>query len=114
MRVHHIAFRTHDLPRLEKFYVELLGLTVKERHGERSLWLDAGDAIVMLEQAAAGEPNIPAGSFELLAFTIMPHEKKLRLAALDAAGVVVESATDFTVYFRDPDGRRIGLSHFTG
>jgi catechol 2,3-dioxygenase-like lactoylglutathione lyase family enzyme len=114
MRVHHVAFRTHDLTKLETFYTEVLGLTVKERHGERSIWLEAGDAILMLEHAEENEPKIPAGSMELLAFTIFPGEKKKRRARLEAAGVVIERETEFTIYFRDPDGRRLGLSHFTG
>ncbi len=114
MRVHHVAFRTHDLAKLEKFYTEILGFTVKERHGERAIWLEAGEAILMLEHADKTEPKIPDGSMELFAFTIFPGEKKKRRAHLEAAGVVIERETEFTIYFRDPDGRRLGLSHFTG
>jgi catechol 2,3-dioxygenase-like lactoylglutathione lyase family enzyme len=113
MRVHHIAFRTLDLGRLEKFYVETLGLVVKARHDDRSLWLEIGEATLMLEHADEDEPKIPPGSMEFLAFTIFGQEKKAWRARLDQAGVVIEHETDFTMYVRDPDGRRIGLSHFT-
>lgn len=114
MRLHHVAFRTHDLGRLEKFYVDVLDLTVKGRHGDRSLWLEAGDATVMLEHASADEPHIPPGSMEFLAFTIIASEQHAWRMRLERNGVVIEHETDFTIYFRDPDGRRIGLSHFSG
>jgi catechol 2,3-dioxygenase-like lactoylglutathione lyase family enzyme len=114
MRLHHVAFRTFNLGRLEKFYVETLGLVVKARHENRSLWLELGDATLMLEQASEDEPEIPTGSMEFLAFTIFGPEKKAWRARLDEARVRIENETDFTIYFRDPDGRRIGLSHFSG
>lgn len=112
MRVHHIAFRTHDLPRLERFYVEVLRFSVKTRLGQRSVWLDAGDAIVMLEKAAPEEPQIPAQSMEFVAFAIRPEERTPMLDRLQAHGIPVEHKTEYTIYFRDPDGRRVGVSHF--
>jgi hypothetical protein len=33
-------------------------------------------------------------------------------ARLAAAGVAVEAQTEFTLYFRDPDGRRVALSAY--
>ena len=112
MRVHHVAFRTGDLPRLEAFYVDALGFAVIQRHGARSVWLDAGGAIVMLETREEGEPPHPSGSKELVAFSIEPDSRALRVARLAKAGVAVEASTEFTLYMRDPDGRRIGLSSY--
>jgi catechol 2,3-dioxygenase-like lactoylglutathione lyase family enzyme len=108
MRVHHIAFRTADLARLEVFYVDVLGFTVSRRQADYSVWLDAGGALLMLERAEAGEPEVPPGSMELVAFAAAPGDE----AKLAAAGVPIEARTAFTVYFRDPDGRRIALSHY--
>jgi hypothetical protein len=31
---------------------------------------------------------------------------------LEASGVVIERETDYTFYFRDPDGTLLALSHF--
>ncbi|MGH7286000.1 MAG: VOC family protein [Polyangiaceae bacterium] len=112
MRVHHIAFRTHDLAALERFYVEVLRFSVKTRLGQRSVWLDAGDAILMLEKAAQGEPKIPAKSMEFVAFAIRPTERDPMLDRLEAYGISVEHRTEYTIYFRDPDGRRVGVSYF--
>lgn len=112
MRVHHLALRTRDLARLEAFYVGVLGLAATKRDGERSVWLDAGGAIVMLERADEGEPRVPDGSKELVAFAIEPDKRAFYSDRLARAGVAVEGQTAFSVYFRDPDGRRVGLSSY--
>lgn len=112
MRVHHLAFRTGDLGRLERFYVDALGLAVIRRQDGRSTWLDAGGTIVMLELRDEGEVEHPAGSKELVAFTIEPDMRALCTERLGRAGVAIEATTDFTLYVRDPDGRRIGLSSY--
>ena len=112
MRVHHIAFRTHDLPRLERFYVEVLRFKVKTRLGQRSVWLDAGDAILMLERAAEDEPGIPPKSMEFVAFAIRHEGRTPMLDRLEAHGISIEHRTEYTIYFRDPDGRRVGVSSF--
>lgn len=112
MRVHHLAFRTGDLAKLERFYVDALGLAVVRRDAARSVWLDAGGAVVMLELRDGGEPAPPEGSKELVAFAVEPDARALYMERLARAGVAVEGTTDFTLYVRDPDGRRIGLSSY--
>ncbi len=105
--IHHLAFRTADLARLERFYVDVLGLAVARR-SERSVWLEAGGTILMLERAEADEPAVPPGTMELVAFVASAAMKE-RLAA---AGVPVEARTAYSLYFRDPDGRRLGISSY--
>jgi len=110
MRIHHLAFRTGDLAAIEHFYVGALGLAVVRRN-ERSVWLDAGGSIVMLEQRDDGEePVVP--SKELVAFAIAPEARALVMARLAEASVAIEASTDFTLYVRDPEGRRVGLSSY--
>jgi glyoxylase I family protein len=112
MRVHHIAFRTRDLERLTEFYVEVMGLAVRERKGERAAWLEADDVILMLERAEPGEPDVPRGTMEMIAFDVESEARVGWLRRLAERGVAIEAQTDFTLYFRDPDGRKIGLSHY--
>ncbi len=112
MRVHHIALRTTDVARLERFYSGVLGVRVRERRGTGSVWLDADGVIVMLERADDGEPGIVADTKELVAFGVEVDELPEALARLAAAGVAVEARTEFTHYVRDPDGRRVALSHY--
>lgn len=112
MRIHHIALRTRDLARLEAFYAGLLGLPAVRRAPERSVWLDAEGAVVMLERADAEELTLPPGTKETLAFAVAPGERAALVQRLAGAGVAVESETDFTTYVRDPDGRRVAVSHY--
>lgn len=111
LRVHHVALRTRDLTRLRSFYEGTLGLPVV-RVQPHSVWLDMGGAILMLEAASEDEPRVPAGSMELLALAMAAGERGAYEARLARGGVAVEARTPFTLYFRDPDGRRVGLSHF--
>lgn len=112
VRVHHIALRTRDPVALERFYAEVLGLPLAKERDARSVWLDAGGTILMLERAEEDEPGVPAGSNELVAFAIDPGERAAVEARLARAGVPIEGRTDYSLYFRDPDGRRVGVSHY--
>ena len=112
MRVHHLAFRTVDLAKLERFYVDAIGLAVVRRDEACGVWLDAGGTIVMLELREPGEPAHPAESKELVAFAIEPDTRALCTDRLTRAGIAIEATTDFTLYVRDPDGRRVGLSSY--
>jgi glyoxylase I family protein len=99
--------RTADVSRLERFYVELLGFAVVRRDESRgTVWLDAGGAVLMIEPAEAGEPSIAQGTRELLAFAVVDKEAwRARLPG-------VEAETQHTLYFRDPDGRRLAVSDY--
>lgn len=112
MRLHHLAFRTVDVERLEAFYVALLGLRVCARPDATRVWLTAGDAVVMIERAAAGEPGVTPGSLDLVAFTVDESTQAALEVRLAAAFVPIEARTELTLYVRDPDGRRIGLSRY--
>ena len=109
MRIHHVAFRTRDLARLEAFYGKL-GFDVARRQ-EHSVWLRAGDAVLMLERAAESESTNGPTTRELVAFATTDALDTTK-ERLRNAGIVVEAETKFTVYFRDPDGRRLGISRF--
>jgi catechol 2,3-dioxygenase-like lactoylglutathione lyase family enzyme len=107
VRVHHVALRTTDVARLEGFYAGVLGLAVVRRDPARgSVWLDAESTIVMLEPAEPGEPAVPSGTRELIAFAVEDKE------AWRARLPVVEAETGHTLYFRDPDGRRVAVSDY--
>jgi catechol 2,3-dioxygenase-like lactoylglutathione lyase family enzyme len=106
VQIHHVALRTRDLARLEQFYATVLGLRVVRRDDARgSVWLDAGGTVLMLERAGADEPPIPAGTKDLVAFAVDDKETW-------RGRVAVEAETEHTLYFRDPDGRRVAVSSY--
>lgn len=112
MRLHHLALRAADLERSRRFYCEVLGLReVRRNHypegGLRSIWLEAGEALLMLELQLAGE-GPTEGSGHLLAFAV--DELAPWRARLAQAGIPLDGETQHTLYFRDPDQHRVGLS----
>jgi catechol 2,3-dioxygenase-like lactoylglutathione lyase family enzyme len=121
MQVHHVAVKVADLARAEAFYATVLGLPVLRRwpmpdgRGERSLWLDLGvGAFLALERAERHEPEKAddATGIHLVALSIPSSEREAWIANLAHAGHPVYQQTDYTIYVRDPEGNRIGLSHW--
>jgi len=122
---HHLAIQVKDLPAAERFYVEALGLRVLRRWpwedgrpGERSVWLSvgAGEEFLALESCDAEHPPAPFrdphGGLHLLALRIVPGERKAWEQKLASVGVAIVHRTRWSLYVRDPEGNRIGLSHF--
>lgn len=100
-----------DVERSLAFYSGLLGLPERRRLTEagrlRSVWLTAGDAIVMLETSLRGA-GADHGSGHVLALEVADlGDWERRLAA---AGLPVDDRTPWTLYLRDPDGHRVGLT----
>jgi catechol 2,3-dioxygenase-like lactoylglutathione lyase family enzyme len=117
VRIHHVALRTIDPERLRAFYVDVISLRERQRHLRddgtlRSIWLGAGDAVLMLEAAEPGEPSIVAGSMEMFAFAVSASERAAFRSRCVASGIAIEAETRFTTYVRDPDGRRVACSEF--
>jgi len=110
VRIHHIALRVRDLEVAREFYCGLLGLEEMKRDGSRSVWLRAGDAILMLERTLRGR-GPDAGSGHVLALAaedLARWEEKLA-----DAGIPIEDRSGETLFVRDPDGHRVALSVYT-
>ena len=118
--VHHIAVLVEDLALAEAFYTGVLGLRVDrrwpdEKGGTRSVWLALGrDAILMLERAKPGAKRRAddGAGWHLLALTIAAADRDRIESQLRRKGVTIEKKSDYTLYVRDPEGNRIGLSHY--
>jgi glyoxylase I family protein len=117
---HHLALQCADLAASEHFYREVLGLEVlrrwpREEGGDRSVWLRLGDGFLALERAE--EPPVASGfrtgraGLHLVALRIEARERARWEARLVALGVSVVHRTRWTLYLRDPEGNRVGLSH---
>jgi hypothetical protein len=104
--------RTADVEGLAEFYRLMFGLRVVRKDLPRSIWLGiGGDAVLMIEHRQPLEPVPPPGSMELLTFRVDEAAKALvRKHASDLG--CYDGETEFTVYVRDPDERRIGASTY--
>src|SRR5262245_59074331 len=114
--VHHIAVKVRDLGRSEAFYAGVLGLPVLRRHDDdegnpRSVWLDLGGAILMIELTAEEKEVSPHG-WHCVALSIDPDDRERWRARLVSAGSPMIRETDFTIYAHDPDGALVALSHY--
>lgn len=117
MRLHHVAIQVPDLDAALDFYGGVLGLTALRRQ-PHAVWVDAAGSILMLERCAGGRsddgdapwPSPAPGPF-VVAFAIAPGERANWRDRLTAAGVAIHHESTFTLYFRDPWGTRLALSH---
>lgn len=114
--VHHVAIRAADVASVARFYAGALALArLDEKHDARGLyaiWLAAGDTIVMIERREADEPAPDPRSRDAVIFAIAPADRAALVRRLGRRRVPIEGQTAFSLYFRDPEGRRIGASHY--
>jgi len=119
--LHHVAIQCADLGRCEAFYREVLGLSVLRRWpgdggGDRSVWLSTGRGFLALERASrpteeAPFEDTPAG-WHLVALAIARGDRGAWEARLVAAGVRLARRSPYSLFFRDPEGNRVALSHW--
>jgi catechol 2,3-dioxygenase-like lactoylglutathione lyase family enzyme len=118
---HHLAVQCDDLGRAERFYREVLGLEVVRRWprpegGDRSVWLGVGEGFLALERADHAPEQVPwrdgRPGLHLVALRIPRDDRRGWEDRLHARGVEIVHRTRWTIYVRDPEGNRIGLSHY--
>lgn len=109
--IHHVALRVADPEASLAFYSGVLGLPAVRRSGDggrlRSVWVGAGDAVLMLEREIKGA-GPGAGSGHVLVFEVGDLEEWTD--RLERAGRPPIERTESTVYVLDPDGHRVGLT----
>ncbi len=117
--LHHLALKVSDLERAELFYSSILGLEPIDHKRDdegriRSVWFGVGEIILMLERRAdAGGPaEKNAFGRHLTAFKIPASERKSWKERLERAGVKTTGETEYSVYFSDPEGNPLALSHY--
>ena len=112
MPLHHLALRTTDVAALAAFYREVFGFALVREVAPRSLWLGlGGGAVLMIEAREAGETAAAPGSMELIAFRV-DRETRASIGRKAREFGCYDGETAFTVYLRDPDGRRLGASTY--
>jgi glyoxylase I family protein len=119
--VHHVALGVGDLARCEAFYTGVLGLPVLRRWpaadgaGDRSVWLDLGRGAFLALERVSGMAAAAFGDragYLMIALAIARGARDEWEARFAAAGVAIVHRTDHTLYVADPEGNRVGLSHW--
>jgi catechol 2,3-dioxygenase-like lactoylglutathione lyase family enzyme len=121
-QLHHLALGARDVASLAEFYRDVLGLPEVVRHAGpadgslRSVWLDLGGGVVLMiekteRESRAVVAGCDAGVF-LLALGVEAGSLDRWTEKLEGRGIDEEQQTDFTRYFRDPEGNRFALSHY--
>lgn len=137
LTIHHLAIKASRVVMLADFYERVLGLTQLKTHlysdgSVRSIWLQAGRTILMIESIedtdqeackntclntqAVTPPqtrDMPEQSgLHLLAFTIAKNTRDTWQTHLKTNGISISHESDYSLYFNDPDGNRLALSHY--
>lgn len=119
--VHHIAVQCADLPAMVRFYDKVLRLRVErrwqtEQGEERSVWLRSGRTVLALERCEGQAYELPwqteTPGLHLLALEIAWQNREVWRSWLAYHETPVVFETQWTMYVRDPEGNRVGLSHF--
>jgi glyoxylase I family protein len=121
----HLVLRARDLPAMERFYVEVLGLTVERRQDQIGLvQLRAGGQLLdlvavdgMLGRAGGAGPGPEGRNLDHLCLNVADFDLARVTAHLTAHGVAVgESGRRFgakgfgvSVYLTDPEGNGLEL-----
>jgi glyoxylase I family protein len=109
---HHLAIFVRELERVARFYREVLGLSEMARHRRkdgtlRSIWLAIpGGGFIALEENSSGSSGLA-----LLALGISAADRKRVTEELGRRGIAIIKQTEWTLYFDDPEGNHLALSH---
>jgi len=117
--VHHLALGARDVHRVAAFYSSQLGLPEVQRNLDesgrlRSIWLSLGDTLFMVERTTRHRESVvgvDAGLF-LIAFRVDAATRAEIEQRLTSLGHPVESRSEHTSYFRDPEGNRFAVSQY--
>ena len=106
----HLALRSRDLARTERFYCDVLGLEIAFPHpGMLFLRTPTGDDLLnFIETRRPFKPK--AGGFDHFGFHVPPARWARTLAALKRARVRITGRRGRTsIYVRDPNGYTVEL-----
>jgi len=116
--LHHIALGTPRVEAIADFYERCVGLERFKVHFEsngavRSIWLRCGLTVVMVERTSTETRLEPMSLNNGWSTVVFGGDFGVTVEeSICDAGGTRDGHTEFTRYFRDPDGNRFGLSSF--
>jgi glyoxylase I family protein len=118
--IHHVALFANDVVRLAHFYVATFGLVETARHlkpdqSVRSIWLSFAQnskvPFIAIEHEAKSAQSNDTG-WAVVMLTIEHTDRISFLNNLKKQNITVERETSFSIFFRDPENNRVGVSHY--
>ncbi|MEZ4273199.1 MAG: VOC family protein [Myxococcota bacterium] len=118
--IHHIALLARSFEQTVSFYSDILGLSEARRwhtpDGQvRSIWFAlAGGAFLMVERADLGvkRGEVRGGGWFVVSLQIAPTEREAWRRHLSQQHINIIRETAYTLFVEDPEGNRIGLTHW--
>ena len=108
-----MALRVTDVERCLHFYRDVLGLSelplAPGVTATQASWLRTGDVVLMLERTLRGR-GAASGSGHVLVLAV--DDLSAWEARLTRFAVTLDDRTPHTLYVRDPEGHRVGLSTY--
>ena len=106
--IDHVVLHVADLERSKRFYIDVLGMTVKEEIPGQ-VFLLCGGQMIGLFPVSGGEPVQTGPEINHMALTVDSGTYEELKAHLEDHGVEVRArpGNHRCVYFRDPDGHRL-------
>ncbi|HUI54120.1 MAG TPA: VOC family protein [Bryobacteraceae bacterium] len=106
--VNHISYQVADYAKTRDFYVDLLGMGVKQDNG-RQCYLTFGDTFLLPRNARPGA-QIPPPRVDHIAYTIETWDKDQVEAELKKRGLDPRPDTPDSFHVKDPDGFDLQIS----
>lgn len=117
--IHHIALKVKNVAEVAVFYRDVLHLEeiIQHHHDDgslRSIWFKISDTILMIEKldgTSSKKNKESQPHWHLVALGIKKKDRETWKKHLKSSGVVIESESQHSLYFRDTEGNRVCLSH---
>lgn len=107
--VNHISYQVADYKKTRDFYVDLLGMGVKQDNDKSQCYLTFGDSF-LLPRNGRPNGNHPPPYVDHIAYTIEDWDQQNVKAELDKRGLNPSEDTKDSYHIKDPDGFNLQIS----
>jgi catechol 2,3-dioxygenase-like lactoylglutathione lyase family enzyme len=119
-KIRHIAYRAEDVDAMAKFFVDAMGMTIKQKRKNTAVDLTDGTTNITVLPLTAGRPGGEPGraGIDHIGFTVESEDEASRM--LEAAGaqkigrVELGSQVHYEVKYRGPEGIVVDVGHWLG
>jgi catechol 2,3-dioxygenase-like lactoylglutathione lyase family enzyme len=117
-KIRHIAYRAADVDAMAKFFVDALGMTIKQKRKNNAVDLSDGTLnITVLPLTAGADGTAKAPGIDHIGFTAADDQEAFR--RMEAAGAKRAGAVNLgTAYYEDkfigPEGIIVDVGHWMG